>query len=190
MTYLLDTNIVVYMVRGLKVRTNPTVRQRDRHRIANRILDRAKRQKAAGHEVALSAVTVAELEFGAWNSGDYQTELDATRRAISTLSLAPIRRGRLRRALWSNPIQARILRQSHRFAGHADRRTCTGFGSDPGHQRHRGIRARDRVEVRRLVGVTPNLHQGRVRQREADGVALVKFFGVVVNEPRQQPEEL
>jgi len=83
MTYLLDTNIVVFMVRGLKVRENPSARQRERHRVALRILERARRQKAAGHEIALSAITVAELEFGARNNGDYKTELDATRRAIS-----------------------------------------------------------------------------------------------------------
>jgi predicted nucleic acid-binding protein len=64
MTYLLDTNIVVFMARGLKVRANPNVRQRERHRMAGRILDRAPKQKAAGHEVALSAITVAELELG------------------------------------------------------------------------------------------------------------------------------
>ncbi len=82
MTYLLDTNIVVFMVRGLKVRPHPNAQQRERHRIAGHILARAQKQQAAGHEVALSAITVAELEFGAWHSGDYQTELDATRRAI------------------------------------------------------------------------------------------------------------
>ena len=89
MTYLLDTNIVVFMVRGLKVRQNPNTQQREPHRIASRILGRAQKQKAAGHEVALSANTVAELEFGAWNSGDYQTELDATRRAITPFLLLP-----------------------------------------------------------------------------------------------------
>lgn len=89
MTYLLDTNIVVYMVRGLKVRANPSARQRERNRIAGRILDRARKQRASGHHVALSAVTVAELEFGAWNSGDYQSELDATRRAITPFLLLP-----------------------------------------------------------------------------------------------------
>ncbi len=87
MTYLLDTNIVVFMARGLKVRANPNAQQRGRHRIAGRILGQAQKQKAAGHQIALSAITVAELEFGAWNSGDYQTELDATRRVITPFLL-------------------------------------------------------------------------------------------------------
>lgn len=89
MTYLLETNIVVFMVRGLKVRQNPNGQQRERHRIASRILGQAQKQKSAGHEVALSAITVAELEFGAWHSGDYQTELDATRRATTPFLLLP-----------------------------------------------------------------------------------------------------
>ncbi|MEN9576576.1 MAG: tRNA(fMet)-specific endonuclease VapC [Verrucomicrobiota bacterium] len=89
MTYLLDTNIVVFMMRGLKLRANPNAQQRERHRIAGRILNRVQAQRAAGHEVALSAITVAELEFGAWHSGDYQRELDATRRAISPFLLLP-----------------------------------------------------------------------------------------------------
>jgi tRNA(fMet)-specific endonuclease VapC len=88
-TYLLDTNIIVFMVRGLKVRENPNAQQRERHRFAQRILERARKQSAAGHEVALSAITVAELEFGARNSGDYEVELDATRRAISPFALLP-----------------------------------------------------------------------------------------------------
>jgi tRNA(fMet)-specific endonuclease VapC len=83
MTYLLDTNIVVFMVRGLKVRENPNALQRERLCVAHRILERARQQSAAGHEVALSAITVAELEFGLWRSGDYEAESDAIRRAIS-----------------------------------------------------------------------------------------------------------
>ncbi len=89
MTYLLDTNIVVYMIRGLKLRENPNDQQRERHRIAVRILDRAEKQKTAGHEVSLSAVSVAELEFGARNSGDYESELKAIRRAITPFRRFP-----------------------------------------------------------------------------------------------------
>lgn len=87
MIYLLDTDSVVFMVRGLKERAHPTERQRARQKVARRIFDRAHKQKLADHEVALSAITVAELEFGAWNSGDYETEIDATRRAITPFVL-------------------------------------------------------------------------------------------------------
>jgi len=89
MIFLLDTNIIVYLVRGLKLRENPNTQQRDRHKMAVRILDRAQKQKTAGHDVALSAVSVAELEFGARNSGDYESELDAMRRAITPFRRFP-----------------------------------------------------------------------------------------------------
>jgi len=108
MTYLLDTNILVFMVRGLKVRINPNQRQRERHVLARRIYDRARQRKLAGDEIALSAITVAELEFGAWNSGDYDKESDATRRAISPFALlafdaaqSAAHYGRIRHALES-----------------------------------------------------------------------------------------
>lgn len=87
--YLLDTNIVVSLIRGLKVRPNPNAQQRERHRTATRILTQARQKHAAGHQIALSAITVAELEFGARNSGDYPLELAATRRAISAFQLLP-----------------------------------------------------------------------------------------------------
>src|SRR5437763_7847855 len=68
MLYLLDTNIVVFMIRGLKVYANPNERQRERHKVARRIFQQAHKFKVAGDTVALSAITVAELEFGAWDS--------------------------------------------------------------------------------------------------------------------------
>ena len=83
MTYLLDTNVLIFMLRGLKVRAHPTERQRERQKLAKRLLDRAKTEKLSGNQVALSAITVAELEFGSWNSGDYEKENDAARRAIA-----------------------------------------------------------------------------------------------------------
>src|SRR5438552_592419 len=89
MTYLLDTNIIVLMVRGLKVYVSPNERQRERQKAARRIFEHAHRCKLSGHEVALSAITVAELEFGARNSGAYEKELDATRRAITPFGLLP-----------------------------------------------------------------------------------------------------
>ena len=87
MTFLLDTNMVVVMIRGLKVYVNPNPRQRERHRLARRIFDHAQEQKRSGHQVSISAITVAELEFGAWNSGDYQKEAEATRRALTPFTL-------------------------------------------------------------------------------------------------------
>jgi tRNA(fMet)-specific endonuclease VapC len=83
MVYILDTNIVVMMVRGLKVFARTNERQRERHKAAYRILRRARNHKISGDNVAISAITVAELEFGSWNSTDYESESDAARRAIA-----------------------------------------------------------------------------------------------------------
>src|ERR1051326_2886768 len=79
MVYLLDTNIVVLMVRGLKVFAKTTESQRERQKAAYRIFRRARKHKISGD------ITVAELEFGSWNSPDYESESDAARRAIAPL---------------------------------------------------------------------------------------------------------
>jgi len=89
MVYLLDTNIIVFMVRGLKIFANPNERQRERHRVAHRILGRARKHKISGDSIAISAITVAELEFGCWNSPDYESESDAARRAIAPFEFLP-----------------------------------------------------------------------------------------------------
>jgi len=83
MAYLLDTNIVVLMIRGLKIFAKPNERQKERHQSAHRILRRARKHRLSGDIVAVSAITVAELEFGSWNSPDYDSESDAARRAIA-----------------------------------------------------------------------------------------------------------
>src|SRR5438093_5997116 len=87
MTYVLDTDSVVSMVRGLKVRDNPNRRQRDEYKTARRIFERARKKNLSGHQIALSAITAAELEFGARKSGDYEKEIEATRRALTPFSL-------------------------------------------------------------------------------------------------------
>src|SRR4051794_6200860 len=87
MIYLLDTNILVLMARGLKIHKHPTENQRRRQIMANRIVRRAQQSQQAGDVVALSAITVAELEFGAWNSEVREHEAEAVRRAIMPFTL-------------------------------------------------------------------------------------------------------
>jgi predicted nucleic acid-binding protein len=65
MTYLLDTDILMFMLRGLKASRRPAQRQR-----AQELVERCRRFQAGGDSVALSAVTVSELEFGARNRRD------------------------------------------------------------------------------------------------------------------------
>jgi tRNA(fMet)-specific endonuclease VapC len=87
MTYLLDTDTFIFMVRGLKVRGPGNERQRRGLAKARHILDTGREKTLAGHEVALSAITVAEMEFGAQNSGNYEEEIEIVRRAMSPFAL-------------------------------------------------------------------------------------------------------
>lgn len=83
MIYLLDTDTLIYMVRGLKISSPRDERQRQRLAVARRIVGRCKARQEAGEDVGLSAITVAELEFGARHSGDYASEITAVRKILT-----------------------------------------------------------------------------------------------------------
>ena len=87
MTFLLDTDTFVFLVRGMKPRHAPTARQRERAQMAGRIFDRCRRRKQSGHTLALSATTVAELEFGARESGNHAAEIASVRGLLAPFSL-------------------------------------------------------------------------------------------------------
>jgi tRNA(fMet)-specific endonuclease VapC len=106
MIYLFDTDILIFMIRGLKARRRPAQRER-----AQELLDRCRRSQAARDSVALSAVTVSELEFGARNSGDYDLEIDAVRKVLAPFVIydydclaCPPHYGRIRYELESNGL--------------------------------------------------------------------------------------
>ena len=82
MIYLLDTDTLIYMARGLKMAAPKNERQRERFRLAGKIVAHCRRQQSLGNEVGLSAITVAELEFGAHHSGDYEKEIAAVRKIL------------------------------------------------------------------------------------------------------------
>jgi tRNA(fMet)-specific endonuclease VapC len=83
MIYLLDTDTLIFVVRGLKGSGPKNEREKQRLQIARRIVAKCQKRQAAGDEVGLSAITVAELEFGARNSGDYDREISAVRKVLS-----------------------------------------------------------------------------------------------------------
>lgn len=87
MIYLLDTDTFIFMVRGLKIHTADNERKRRRQAMARQIFDTGRGKTLSGHEVALSAITVAEMEFGARNSGNYEGEIELVRRAMSPFAL-------------------------------------------------------------------------------------------------------
>ena len=79
MIYLLDTDVLIYMIRGLKSRG----RQWARRQRAEDLVQRCRQTQQNGHSVGLSAVTVSELEFGARNSEHYKTEIEAVGRILT-----------------------------------------------------------------------------------------------------------
>jgi tRNA(fMet)-specific endonuclease VapC len=84
--FLLDTDTFIYLVRGLKIAQPPNERQRKRLAVARHVLARCRSRQEAGEEVGLSAITVAELEFGARNSEDYVQEIAAVRKILTPFS--------------------------------------------------------------------------------------------------------
>ena len=102
MIYLFDTDLLIFMVRGLKAATR---RARNRQQAA-RLMERCRKAQRAGDSVGLSAVTVSELEFGARNSGKYDDEIAAVRKVLAPFDLygydaasCPEHYGRLRHDL-------------------------------------------------------------------------------------------
>jgi tRNA(fMet)-specific endonuclease VapC len=100
--YNLDTDMVIFMLRGLKAQT----RQRARRDKALALVARCRETQANGDVVGLSAVTVSELEFGASKSGNYDTEILAVRKILTPFevfdydgSTCPAHYGRIRHEL-------------------------------------------------------------------------------------------
>src|SRR5579864_7058986 len=99
--YLLDTDTLIFMVRGLKPGSRPSP-----HKKAQKIADRCRQVQAAGEVLALSAITVSELEFGARGSADYPGEMAAVAKVIAPFKLfdydsdsCPVHYGRIREDL-------------------------------------------------------------------------------------------
>jgi tRNA(fMet)-specific endonuclease VapC len=106
MIYLLDTHMLIYILRGLKSAKNPKNRQR-----AQALVERCRLTQSAGDSVGLSVVTVSELEFGARSSGDYETEIHAVRKVLTPFDIydydsaaCPHHYGRIRHELESRGL--------------------------------------------------------------------------------------
>jgi tRNA(fMet)-specific endonuclease VapC len=100
--YVLDSDIAIFMLRGLKAPT----RQHARRANAMALVERCKEAQAAGDTVGLSAITVSELEFGAYNSNDYDAEIAAVRKILTPFEIldydgarCPSQYGRIRHQL-------------------------------------------------------------------------------------------
>jgi tRNA(fMet)-specific endonuclease VapC len=80
MIYLLDTDTLIYMIRGHK----PSARRQVRER-ARRLVARCRQAQDEGHAVGVSAITVSELEYGAQKSGRYEQESAAIAKILAPL---------------------------------------------------------------------------------------------------------
>ena len=105
MTYLLDTDTFVFLIRGLKSARRPA-RQR-----AELLARKCQKVWSGGDTVGLSAITVSELELGARRSGKYEAEMAAYRKAVAPFTfyeydavLCPPPYGRIRQELESKGI--------------------------------------------------------------------------------------
>lgn len=83
MIYILDTDILILMMRGLKTKVAKTETQKQRVAQAKSILAACRSHTADGHTIGCSAITLAELEFGSQKGGQYEQEVMITRQALS-----------------------------------------------------------------------------------------------------------
>ena len=86
MIYVLDTDIMIFVVRGLKTK------RRTKHHLAmrqqaQRLVERCKQAQSVGDAVGVSAITVSELEYGAQRSDRYKTEIKAVRQILVPFDL-------------------------------------------------------------------------------------------------------
>lgn len=87
MTALLDTDTVIYLLRGLRLTEARSVRHKQWKEMGERIFRRARAWSARGRMVALSAITVAELEFGTRHCTDHERERDVLHRALAPFAM-------------------------------------------------------------------------------------------------------
>lgn len=87
MIYLLDTDTLIFLIRGLKLFSPLRARENTLRHRANDILSRCRETTALGDIVALSAITAAELEYGARKSASYEIESKAVKKVLSPFRL-------------------------------------------------------------------------------------------------------
>jgi tRNA(fMet)-specific endonuclease VapC len=104
--YLLDTDTLITMIRGIKSVRRPALRRQ-----AEALIARSRHAQALGDLVGLSAATVSELEYGARSSKDYDTEIAAVRKILAPFEIydydgvdCPAHYGRIRHELESKGV--------------------------------------------------------------------------------------
>jgi tRNA(fMet)-specific endonuclease VapC len=83
MIFLLETNTLIYVVRRFKITSPKSARQREQLERAKRVTSSCRQRQEEGGLVGLSAITVAELEYGARYSGNYEKEIAAVEKILT-----------------------------------------------------------------------------------------------------------
>lgn len=78
MVYLLDTDIIVFLIRSLRREESAVALRKGRH-----LIEKIKSSSAQGELVGISAITKAELEYGAERSADPVRERAALEKILS-----------------------------------------------------------------------------------------------------------
>jgi tRNA(fMet)-specific endonuclease VapC len=103
--YLLDTDTLVFLMRGLKAKRQPARKR------AEGLVKRCERAWSEGHSIGFSAITISEIEFGARLSENYESEMAAFRKVQAPFAVydydviqPPPHYGRIRHDLESGGI--------------------------------------------------------------------------------------
>lgn len=89
MTYLLDTDSFILLLRGTAIKRADTPRKMAVQASAARILNHCKERDAAGDVIALSAITAAELEYGLRHGGGFPAHAPTLRQLLAPFTVHP-----------------------------------------------------------------------------------------------------
>jgi tRNA(fMet)-specific endonuclease VapC len=83
MIHLLDTDTFILLLRGTAITRVTTQRQQAVKHSAAKILASCRERESKGHKLGLSAITLAELEFGLHHGGNQDTRKSALRKVLA-----------------------------------------------------------------------------------------------------------
>ncbi|MCX6876672.1 MAG: hypothetical protein NTW21_23120 [Verrucomicrobia bacterium] len=92
MTFLLDTNTFILLLRGTAVTRADTSRKTAAKRAAARILAKCRDRNSSGDVIGLSAISAAELEYGLRHSGRYAESAPVLRQVLAPFRLSLLMR--------------------------------------------------------------------------------------------------
>lgn len=82
MIRLLDTDTFIVLLRGTALLQPRTVREKSVATAARRIRERCRNESGEGHRIGISAISMAELEFGLRASGRHEEKRSALQQAL------------------------------------------------------------------------------------------------------------